>query len=200
MRRAWLVGALMAASTATTGGLAAQQPPRLSQLIATFLADSGVPTRGLPFTVAEVLPARWESATPVTADPVAQREGYTMTRRGVVVITLGPRAGVPVALQLLGTANGLQRVLFGVETTQHELTERMVFDALRAEGMTLVPMRCDLEKEGASYGNVVYAAKVPGKTASGLWGMWQCPQDGCTLTLALLYRRADMERVECAAA
>jgi hypothetical protein len=193
-----MMAALVAAGAAGAPGLAAQQPPRLSQLIATFLADSGVPTRGLPFTVAEVLPARWESATPVATDPVAQREGYTLTRRGVVVVTLGPGA-VPVAVQLLGTANGLQRVLFGVETTHHELTERMVFDALRAEGMTLVPMKCDLEKEGASYGNVIYAAKVPGKTASGLWGMWQCPADGCTLTLALLYRRADMDRVECAA-
>ncbi len=199
MRAASWVGALLVASAVASPRLVAQQAPRLSQVIATFLADSGVPTRGLPFTVAGVLPVRWESATPAAADRVAQGEGYTLTRRGVVVVTLGPRVGVPVALQLLGTANGLQRVLFGVETTRHELTERMVFDALRAEGMTLVPMRCDLEREGASYGNVVYAAKVPGKTASGLWGMWQCPQDGCTLTLALLYRRADMERVECAA-
>ena len=61
----------------------------------------------------------------------------------------------------------------------------------------LQPLKCSRATEGASYGNLVDAAKVPGKTASGLWWSWQTVQQESQLGLTLLYRRADMAEVEC---
>jgi hypothetical protein len=77
------------------------------------------------------------------------------------------------------------------------LTREMVETALKNEGLSLQPLKCSREKEGASYGNLVDAVKAPGKTASGLWWMWQSPQQEPELFLSILYRRAEMAQVEC---
>jgi hypothetical protein len=79
------------------------------------------------------------------------------------------------------------------------LTREMVELALKNEGLSLQPLKCSREKEGASYGNLVDAVKAPAKTASGLWWLWDSPQQEPTLFLAILYRRADMAQVECQA-
>ena len=41
------------------------------------------------------------------------------------------------------------------------------------------------------------AVKVPGKTASGLWWYWDSPMQRMNLSLSLIYRKAEMARVEC---
>jgi hypothetical protein len=61
----------------------------------------------------------------------------------------------------------------------------------------LLPLKCRRETEGASYGNLIDAVKLPGKTASGLWWFWQSMQQEMQISLSLLYRRADMAQVEC---
>lgn len=58
-------------------------------------------------------------------------------------------------------------------------------------------MKCSRDKEGASYGNLIDAVKAPGKTSSGLWWYWDSPKQEMFLTLTLLYRRADMAKIEC---
>lgn len=189
--------AVAAASIAASREAAAQPAGTLSALVGTFLADSGVRTRGLPFSVGNVAGIRWKTPAPVAANVAMQREGYTLERHGEATVRVGDKSGIPVRLTAYGTALGLQSVLFVIATTEHELTERIVLASLGRDGAALTPLKCDLEKEGASFGNVAYVAKLPGKTASGLWAMWQCPQAGCELVLTILYRRADVAKVEC---
>lgn len=189
--------AVAAAAVAFPRVVSAQQEGTLPALVRTFLVDSGVRTRGLPFTVGNVAGIRWKTPGPVAANVAMRREGYTLERHGEATVRVGDKRGIPVRLTAYGTALGLQSVSLVVATTAHELTERLVLSALERDGATLTPLKCDLEKEGASFGNVAYVAKLPGKTASGLWAMWQCPQAGCELVLTILYRRADVAKVEC---
>jgi hypothetical protein len=181
---------------------------RLSAVIAAFLADSGVPTRGLPWTTGSALPITWRSPAPVpNSDPNAARRGLTLTRIGTFMGTVGDSAALAMTISAIGSAGGLARVMIWIQSMEvttnargdgYFVTREMVEQALKNEGMSLQPLKCSRDKEGASYGNLVDAVKVPGKTASGLWWMWDSPRDGPTLTLTLLYRRADMGEVECA--
>lgn len=76
-------------------------------------------------------------------------------------------------------------------------TREMVEAALKNDGLTLQPLKCRRDKVGASYGNLVDAVKASGKTASGLWWMWQSPQQEPELYLTILYPRVEMAQVEC---
>jgi hypothetical protein len=87
-------------------------------------------------------------------------------------------------------------VSFGID----DVLVRDVEQSLRGQGFTLTPLKCDRSSEGASYGNAVYILKLPGKQAQGLWMLWNCAHDGCTGSFAILYRRSDVSRVECAGA
>jgi len=80
------------------------------------------------------------------------------------------------------------------------LTREMVEQALRNDGLTLTPRKCDRATEGASFGNLVDAVKAPGKTASGLWWFWQSVQQELQLSLSIIYRSVEMNQVECASA
>jgi len=64
----------------------------------------------------------------------------------------------------------------------------------------LQPLKCSRETEGYSFGNLLYAAKAPGKTASGLQEGWNCAHDGCTVAMTIYYRKADVEQFDCAGA
>jgi hypothetical protein len=112
---------------------------------------------------------------------------------------------LPMTVTAAGGPAGLVHVVFAF--TSLEVTNRngsgflvhreMVENALRHDGVTLTPLKCSRATEGASYGNLVDAVKVPGKTASGLWWFWQSVQQSTELSLSLIYRRADMAQVEC---
>jgi hypothetical protein len=105
----------------------------------------------------------------------------------------------------IGPATGLAQVAFSFDSLMVEspggggfLVHREIVEtALRNDGLVLQPIKCQRATEGASYGNLVDAAKMPGKTASGLWWFWQTAQQELQITLSLLYRRADMAQVEC---
>ena len=119
--------------------------------------------------------------------------------------TLGDSVALGMAITLRGAAAGLSSVsivLDSMEVTNRDgsgfLVHRgMIEQALSNEGVTFQPLKCKRETEGASYGNLVDAVKVPGKTASGLWWSWQSVQQALSVELTLLYRRADMNQVEC---
>lgn len=181
-------------------GQAAQRIP-LAQVIGAFLVDSGVRTTGLPWTTGNTVPIRWESRGAI-ANPAEwmHAKGMTHTRVGHVRVTLGDSVTLPMTVVGLGPATGLARVSFSFDSlwTETFLVHReMIETALKNDGMILQPLKCQRATEGASYGNLVDAARMPGKTASGLWWSWQTVQQESQIWLTLLYRRADMSEVEC---
>ena len=182
------------------------QQVQLGAVLTAFLVDSGVRTRGLPWTTGESLPIRWSTPRPVSnPDPVMSKQGVTLRREGTVVATLGDTVALEMVVVVTGGQTGLASVTFQPRTLEVSkpggggffVHREMVEQALRNQGLTFQPIKCKRETEGASYGNLVDAVKAPGKTASGLWWMWDSPRDGPTLMLTLLYRRADMNQVEC---
>lgn len=181
-------------------------PVAISKVIAAFLVDSGVRTRGLAWTTGSELPVRWATPGPVaTTDSWSLKQGITRVREGEFIGTTGDSVALAWTIRLQGTEAGLQGVVLGLPAMWVDtgggngfyLHRGMVEDALRNDGVTLQPIKCRRETEGASYGNLVDAVRVPGKTASGLWWYWDCPRQECFLNLTLLYRRVDMNQVEC---
>ncbi|HEY7569338.1 MAG TPA: hypothetical protein VH762_17280 [Gemmatimonadaceae bacterium] len=180
---------------------------KLSAVIAAFLADSGVQTRGLPWTTGNGLAIKWQSAAPVrNPDQSARAKGLTHARSGSFMGTVGDSVALPMDITVVGTTLGLANVGINISSLEVSLGgsrggfilhRGMVETALKNEGLTLQPIKCSRAKEGASYGNLVDAVKAPGKTASGLWWMWDSPQQQPTLSLMIMYRRADMAQVEC---
>lgn len=184
----------------------AQEGARLSRIIAAFLVDSGVQTRGLPWTTGAALPVRWRTPAPVrNTDHYSLQRGVTHTRIGTVKAIIDDSVTLPLTISVSGTATGLAMVAFSFDSLWVALRggggmlvhRGMVEDGLRRDGVALTPIKCSRATEGASYGNLIDAVKVPGKTASGLWWFWQSPQQQPELLLTLLYRRADMAQVEC---
>jgi hypothetical protein len=184
----------------------AQQGARLSRIIGAFLVDSGVQTRGLPWTTGNALPIRWRTAAPArNTDQYSIQRGMTHTRIGTVRAIVSDSVTLPMTISVSGTATGLAMVAFSFDSLWVTLRDGsgilvhrgMIEDGLRHDGVALTPIKCSRTTEGASYGNVIDAVKLPGKTASGLWWFWQSPQQEPELLLTLLYRRADMAQVEC---
>ena len=181
-------------------------PVEVSKVITAFLVDSGVMTRGLPWTTGTSLPIKWQPVEIVTNPAeVARRQGITHTKSGTFTGTAGDSVALPMSITVTGTAAGLAGMsieMSNMEVTKKDgsgffTTREMIEAALRNEGLTLTPIKCSRDKEGASYGSLVDAVKAPGKTASGLAWHWESPQQQMYLTLSLLYRRADMAKVEC---
>jgi hypothetical protein len=179
---------------------------KLSAVITTFLADSGTRTRGLPWTTGNNLAIKWQSATPIpNTDQSARAKGLTLARSGSFVGTVGDSVALPMDITVVGTTLGLANVGINIPSMEVSLSggrgfilnRAMVETALKNEGLTLQPLKCSREKEGASYGNLVDAVRAPGTTASGLWWMWDSPRQNPTLSLTIMYRRADMAQVEC---
>ena len=196
----------ISASIVMSSVAGAQQPVRLSALISAFLVDSGVQTRGLPWTTGATLPIRWKTPGPVpTADRSNTRADRAMTRGGTVRVVVDDSVALPVEVELYGAAGGLSAVSFNFTSLEVKkkdgsgffTTREMIEAGLRHDGVALTPLKCKREVEGASYGNLVDAVKTPGKTASGLWWSWQSAQQELSVYLTLLYRRADMAQVEC---
>lgn len=201
------LGARASTLAAQPGGTAkpAKQKVKLSAVIGAFLVDSGVRTRGLPWTTGSELPIKWESGKPVPSPEYLRRDGFTLVRSGTFTGTVGDSVAVEMTLTLSGSETGLGQVavsMASMEVTTKKgsgffLNRQMVEKALKDEGVTFQPLKCSREKEGASSGNLVDAVKVPGKTASGLWWLWDSPQQSPNLALTILYRRTDMAKVEC---
>lgn len=167
----------------------------MGALVTSFLADSGVATRGLPWTTGDGLPVQWETAEPAAASDYLRNEGITLTRVGqarVAVDSLLRDATVSVH----GNVNGIQKVEILFQVLDSWLTAP-IETALPADGVALTPLQCSRETEPATFGNVVWVAKAPGKTASGLWMGWNCGHDGCGIALTILYRKADVAAIEC---
>jgi len=186
-----------------------RQPVKLATVIAAFLADSEVPTRGLPWTTGSALPVRWQTPGPVTnTDPNARQRGITHMRAGRFLATMGDSVRLPMDIVVTGPANGISGVNMLLDSMLVDtgggngffLTREMVEQALRNDGLTLTPRKCDRATEGASFGNLVDAVKAPGKTASGLWWFWQSVQQELQLSLSIIYRSVEMNQVECASA
>jgi hypothetical protein len=204
MPRPIRLAVLLAVAVAGTPLAATAQAARtikLADLIGAFLVDSGVRTTGLPWSTGSALPVRWESRAAVS-NPAEwmHAKGMTHTRVGHARVTLGDSVVLPLTISVLGSATGLSRVGFSFDslwTSTFLVHREMVETALKNDGMTLQPLKCSRATEGASYGNLVDAARMPGKTASGLWWSWQTVQQESQLLLTLLYRRADMAEVEC---
>lgn len=196
--------ALVLAAKPVVGQTKAGNRVKLSAVIAAFLADSGVQTRALPWTTGNGLAIKWQSATPIAnPDQSARAKGLTHARIGRFMGTVGDSVALPMDITAVGTTLGIASLWINIASLEvgggrgFILHRGMVETALKNEGLTLQPIKCSRDKEGASYGNLIDAVKAPGKTASGLWWMWDSPQQHPTLSLTILYRRADMTQVEC---
>jgi hypothetical protein len=196
---------LLAALAAVVAPAAAQTPKAgssrtapsvpLGKVIAAFLADSGVPTRGLPWTTGDQLGVKWASAKPIrNPDQSAFSAGRSLARRATFTAPIA-KEHIPVEMTAEGNELGLARVLFTMP--MQDVTREQIEEALGRDGLTLQPLKCSRQKEGASFGNLLDAAKVPGKTGAGLWWNWNCAHDGCTLALTMLYRKPDAAQIEC---
>lgn len=184
----------------------AATPVKLSAVLTAFLVDSGVRTRGLPWTTGSGLPIRWETARPVrNPDSYSAKRGLTLMRTGKLLASVGDSVVLPMSITILGADSGLARVTVGFDSMEVStpggggffLTREGIEAALTNDGLVFQPLKCSRATEGASYGNLVDAMKAPGKTASGLWWSWDAPQQQLRVMLTILYRRADMSEVEC---
>ena len=189
--------AVLATGALPGNSIAAQQPVTLGVVLTAFLADSGVPTRGLPWTTGNQLPIQWESAQPVKL-PYQHQQGFTHHRTGKLRLAGAGKTPLAATIEVEGIAAGIARtaVYFSLGEWPLEAAEK----ALIADGLKLSALKCSREKEGASYGNIVYVVKAPAKTASALWASWDCAQSGCSGGFTILYRRADVSMIECAGA
>jgi hypothetical protein len=205
-RQALLLVAAISGTPIVGTAQGADRTIKLAELIGAFLVDSGVRTTGLPWATGSTTPIRWQTAAPVAnTDPNARARGLTHMRIGAVRVTLGDSVALPMHITAIGTATGLAHVTFSFDSLEVTLQggsgffvhREMVETALKNDGVMLLPLKCRRETEGASYGNLIDAVKLPGKTASGLWWFWQSMQQEMQISLSLLYRRADMAQVEC---
>ncbi len=189
--------AVLATGALFGNSLGAQQPVALSVVLTAFLADSGVPTRGLPWTTGQQLPIQWESSLPVKL-AYQHPQGFTHHRTGKLRLAGAGKTSLIATIEVEGIAAGIARtaVYFSLGEWPLEAAEK----ALIADGLKLSALKCSREKEGASYGNLVYVVKAPGKTASALGANWDCAQSGCNGGFTILYRRADVTTIECASA
>jgi hypothetical protein len=190
-------------------GLRAQEAApavSLASVISAFLVDSGVRTRGLAWTTGDALTVEWETTGPVpTTDAWLRKQGVTHTRTGTFVGIVGDSMSFAMTLTLTGVATGIAGMSIDIPSMQvinadssgFLATREMIEQALIEAGLVFAPLKCTREKEGASYGNLVDVVKAPGKTASGFWWAWDSPMQEPRLTLSILYRRADVNQVEC---
>lgn len=178
----------------------------VSAVLTAFLVDSGVRTRGLPWTTGNTLPIKWATPRPVPmTDAYSLQRGFSRQHEGTFLGTLGDSVALGMSITVWGTDSGITSMTIGLDSLLVEtkggggfmVHREMVEVALKNDGLTLQPLKCKRETEGASYGNLVDAVKAPGKTASGLWWNWDSPQQVPRVYLTLLYRRADMNQVEC---
>jgi hypothetical protein len=167
----------------------------LPEVLATFLADSGVATRGLPWTTGNHLPIRWKSAEPAPTQ-YTMYPGITAERTGTASLATGDTASVEAIITVLGNAAGVQRVWVSWDMAQ--LPSIRGDSILLAAGFTLMPTKCQRETEGYSYGNLLFVVKAPGKKAAGLHEGWNCTHTDCTLAYQLYYRKVDAEQFDCA--
>lgn len=202
---------LLALATCASATLHGQRPAaskvKLSAVITAFLVDSGVRTTGLPWTTGNTLPIRWATPAPVaTTDEYSRKLGITQLREGRFLGTMGDSVALWMDITVRGTAAGLAGMsirLDSMEVTGPRgkggffVHREMIEQALRNDGLTFQPLKCKRETEGASNGNLVDAVKAPGKTASGLWWEWHSESQELKVSLSLLYRRAEMNQVEC---
>ena len=91
-----------------------------------------------------------------------------------------------------------QRVSLGFDLAEFDIerAER----SLVADGIQLSPLKCNQKTEGTMFGNVVYVAKAPGKTATGLWESWNCSARECLGGFTTLYRKNEVAKIDCAPA
>jgi hypothetical protein len=190
-----LLAAIGASRLAAPAPVRAQQPVKLSAVILAFLPDAGVPTRGLPWSSGDHLPVRWQSAKPVASADYLKQQGFTLSRTGTVRVALEGGKVQEATLQVAGNQLGVQQVSvsWNVLSGPFDGAAR----ALEADGVSLKPLKCRREAEGASFGNVVHVAAAKGKQATGLWENWNCAHDGCGFGLTILYRRSALAQIEC---
>lgn len=179
----------------TSSSLGAQQPVNLSAVLTAFLPDEGVATRGLPWTTGNNM-VRWETAKAVASPPYLKSEGLTLRRAGKARVAVEGRGPVAVSIEVAGNELGIQRVNVSFDLAELDLerAER----SLIADGIQLSPLKCNRKTEGASFGNVVYVAKAPGKTATGLWESWNCSARDCFAEFSILYRKSEAGKIDCA--
>jgi len=174
----------------------AQQPVKLSAVVTAFLPDAGVQTRGLPWSTGDQLPVRWQSAKPVASADYLKQQGFTLSRTGNIRVLLDGGKAQAAILQVAGNQLGVQQVTvsWNVLSGPFDGAAR----SLEADGISLKPLKCRRETEGASFGNLVHIASAKGKTATGLWENWNCAHDGCWFALTILYRRSALAKIDCA--
>ena len=184
-------------ASAQASKAAAKPAVTLPALLATYLADSGVRTRGLSWGTGGDLGIKWSTTKP-TKPQYTVGPGITLQHEGVIAVQAADTLSLDMNVIVFGNDAGIQRfiVSWDMEKLPGEKAEALLTDA----GWKFQSLKCNRETEGYSYGNLLYAAKAPGKTASGLLEGWNCAHDGCTISMTIYYRKADVEQFDCAGA
>jgi hypothetical protein len=196
-----LLATLMVVSSPLPAQEAAQPstagPPvtTLPVLLSTFLADSGVATRGLSWGIAGNIPVQWTTTKP-TKPSWDVGPGITLQHEGTVRVEVSDTATLDMQLHVYGNSTSVQRVAVSWDMSQ--LSGEGAEGLLTAAGWLVRTLKCTRASEGYSYGNLFYAAKAPGKTASGFHENWNCAHDGCTAMMTIYYRKADVPPIDCA--
>jgi hypothetical protein len=155
-----------------------------------------VRTRGLPWTTGTELPVAWESANPVKIAYPTQ-DGTTVARSGTAQVGFEDGSTTDANIEVAGNDGGIQRVAVWFDAPELPKNLIVAEEALTARGIDLTPLKCSRDTEGATFGNLVYVIKAPGKTASALHESWNCAHDGCRATVALVYRKRDLTGITC---
>lgn len=173
--------------------LHAQGEIKVSTLVLTFL-PAATNRATLPWSTGSGSAIKWQTSGPVNPDA----DGYTKGRIGQARALLEGHDPIPVTVNALGNNAGIQRVTMSFDWPQpdYDLLER----ALATEGVVLAPFRCSRATEPRTGGNVIFETSAPNKRSVGLAEAWACADGtGCSLELAILYRRSDVTSIHCLA-
>jgi hypothetical protein len=173
---------------------AAERTVTINELVRALMPDDGA-SRDVAWAAVSGLAVKWESAGPVAADDWLKREGFTLRRTGTARVVVGSEPPLDATVVLQGTRAGFQQAIVFWNLLSGPFDGGI--NALRAAGFELTPLKCDREKEGASYGNVVWLLAAKGKRANPLGENWDCAQNGCHFTLTIFKSPQSVDAIEC---
>ena len=127
------------------GANAQESVTTLPAVISAFLADSGVRTRGLPWTTGSGTAIKWESVSPVrNPDTWINNPALTLARIGAVQVPLSGKVR-DLNVRVYGSQAGIQRVSFSFPWDSNfesgDLRDS-VGVALQAGDVSLTPLKC----------------------------------------------------------
>lgn len=189
-----MIRAVLSMVALIPSAFAAERTVTINELLRALMPDVGA-SRDVAWAAVSGLAVTWESAEPVAAEDWLKREGFMLRRTGTARLIIGGEPPIDATIVLQGTRAGFQQALVSWNLLSGPFDSAM--NALRADGFELTPLKCDREREGASYGNVVWMLSSDAKRAIPLGENWDCAQNGCRFTLTIFKSPQSVDAIEC---